>query len=169
VPGTAKEPGTWMALKGRRASLIFERGPFCCGKDLPALTRVGLTSLRFFKGQTYYAGDTTPGDFQAGARVSLRTGEPFTCPFAASASAVEFLMTYGGDVLITNARGQRTGYDPATGQMVNEIPDAHVVGFEGIHLQPSQTLRMSMSADGRQLVFDEGQATPSPQVFQAID
>jgi hypothetical protein len=124
-------------------------------------------------------------------------------------------LTNGGDVLITNAQGQRIGYDPATGQMVNEIPDAHVVylrgvhakywiplreasevyevtvsganisepvdtdlvmvgpgyvvGFEGIPLQPSQTLRMSMSADGRQLVFDEGQAAPSPQVFQAID
>jgi len=124
-------------------------------------------------------------------------------------------LTNGGDVLITNAQGQRIGYDPATGQMVNEIPDAHVVylrgvhgkywiplreasevyhvtvsganisaqvetdlvmvgpgyvvGFEGIQLQPSQTLRMSMSADGRQLVFDEGQTTPSPQVFQAID
>jgi hypothetical protein len=149
------------------------------------------------------------------SRISLRTGEPFTCPFAASASAVEFFMTNGGNLLITNARGQRIGYDPATRQMVNEIPDAHVVylrgvhvkywiplgeagevysvtvsganisaqvetdlvmvgpgyvvGFEGIQLQPSQTLRMSMSADGRQLVFDEGQATPSPQVFQAID
>jgi hypothetical protein len=118
--------------------------------------------------------------------------------------------------LITNARGQRIGYDPATGQVVNEIPDAHVVylrgvhgpkywiplgeadevyratvsganisaqvetdlvmvgpgyvvGFEDIPLQPSQTLMMSMSADGRQLVFEEGQTAPSPQVFQAID
>jgi hypothetical protein len=61
-------PGTRTALKERRASLKDERGPFCCGKELPAPTRVGLTSLRFFKGQTYYAGDTTPGDFQAGAQ-----------------------------------------------------------------------------------------------------
>ena len=142
-------------------------------------------------------------------------GEPFTCPFAASASAVEFFVTNGGDVLIINARGQRIGYDPATEQMVNEIPDAHVVylrgarnkywiplgeagevyrvtvsganisaqvetdlvmvgpgyvvGFEGIPLQPSQTLRMSMSADGRQLTFDEGQLEQSPKLFQAID
>jgi hypothetical protein len=150
------------------------------------------------------------------SRISLRTGEPFTCPFAVGGSAVEFFLTNGGDVLITNARGQRIGYDPATGQMVNEIPDAHVVylrgvhgpkywiplgeagevysvavsganisaqvetdlvmvgpgyvvGFEDIQLQPSQTLRVSMSADGRQLVFEEGQTAPSPQVFQAID
>ena len=29
---------------------------------------MAVTSLRFFKGQTYYTGDTTPGDFQAGAQ-----------------------------------------------------------------------------------------------------
>jgi hypothetical protein len=150
------------------------------------------------------------------SRLSLRTGEPFTCPFAGGASAVEFFLTNGGDLLVTNTQGQRIGYDPLTGQMVNEIPAAHVVylrgvrgpkywiplgeagevygvtvsggniseqhdtdlvmvgpgyvvGFEDMQLQPGQTLRMSMSADGRQLVFEEGQAVPAPNVFQAID
>jgi hypothetical protein len=166
-----------MALKERRASLKDERGPFCCGKELLTLTRVGLTR----------AWDEIYGQ----------------------------RLDNGGDVLIANARGQRIGNDPATGQMVNEIPDAHIVylrgvhakywiplgeasevyevtvsganisaqvdtdlvmvgpgyivGFEDIQLQPSHSLRMSMSADGRQLVFDEGQAAPSPQMFQAID
>jgi hypothetical protein len=32
-----------MTSKERRVSLIPERDPFCCGKELPALTRVGLT------------------------------------------------------------------------------------------------------------------------------
>jgi hypothetical protein len=150
------------------------------------------------------------------SRLSLRTGEPFTAPFAASGSAVEFLTTNGGDLLITNSRGQRIGYDPATGQMVNEIPDAHVVylrgvsgpkywiplgevdgpyrvtvsgenisaqvdtdlvmvgpgyvvGFEDIPLRPSQALRMSLSADGRELAFEEGQLEQAPKMFQAID
>jgi hypothetical protein len=150
------------------------------------------------------------------SRISLRTGEPFTAPFAANASAVEFFMTNGGDLLITNSRGQRIGYDPATGQMVNEIPDAHVVylrgvsgpkywiplgeagetygvtvsgenisaqvntdlvmvgpgyvvGFEDIPLQPSQALRMSLSADGRELAFEEGQLERAPKPFQAIN
>jgi hypothetical protein len=29
---------------------------------------MAVTSLRFFKGQTYYTGNTTPGDFQGGAQ-----------------------------------------------------------------------------------------------------
>jgi len=169
---------------------------------------------------TWYYNATFQGD--AGtqslslSRLSLRTGEPFTCPFAAGASAVQFFSTNGGDLLITNARGQRIGYDPATGQVINDIPDAHiiylrgvrgpkywiplgetgevyditvsgariseqvdtdivmvgpgyVVGFEDIQLQPSQSLRMSLSADGRHLLFEEGQTAREPRVFQAID
>ena len=150
------------------------------------------------------------------SRLSLRTGEPFTAPFTANASAVEFFTTNGGDLLITNSRGQRIGYDPATGQMVNEIPGAHVVylrgvsgpkywiplgeagetygvtvsgenisaqvntdlvmvgpgyvvGFEDIPLRQSQSLRMSLSADGRELAFEEGQLEKAPRMFQAID
>ena len=119
-------------------------------------------------------------------------------------------------MLITNATGQRIGYDPASGQMVNEIPDAqiiplkgtarsmyrlplqegaklydvtvsgqtiarevstnlvmigpgYVVGFEDIRLQPAQVLEMSLSADGRQLIFEEGQTHHAPQVFMGID
>lgn len=49
------------------------------------------------------------------------------------------------------------------------VEPGYVVGFEDIQLQPSHSLRMSLSADGKQLVFEEGQAAPSPQVFQAID
>ena len=29
---------------------------------------MAVTSLRFFKGQTYHTGDTIPGDFQGGAQ-----------------------------------------------------------------------------------------------------
>ncbi len=149
-------------------------------------------------------------------RISYRNQEPFTCPFAATATAVEFFLTGGGDLLITNAAGQRIGYDPITARMVNEVTDAqvinlrgaagpiyrlplqeagewydvtvsgqtiarevstnlvmvgpgYVVGFEDIRLQPKQTLEMSLSADGRQLIFEEGQATRAPKIFSGID
>ncbi len=149
-------------------------------------------------------------------RTSYRNQEPFTPPFAVTSTAVEFFLTNGGDMLITDAAGQSLGYDPVAGQMVDEIPGAqiiplrgaqghiyrlplqeagkmynvtvsgqaltgevstnlvmvgpgYVVGFEDIQLHPDQVLRMSLSADGRQLLFEEGQAAPAPQVFMAID
>jgi len=149
-------------------------------------------------------------------RISYRNLEPFTPPFVVTSTAVEFFLTGGGEMLITNAEGQRIGYDPATSQRVNEIPDGqviplrgvpgpmyrlplqeadqlynvtvsgqtidrevstklvmvgpgYVVGFEDILLQPGQNLFMSLSGDGRQLIFEEGQAAPAPQVFMAID
>jgi hypothetical protein len=130
--------------------------------------------------------------------------------------AIEFFLTRGGDMLITDAGGQRVGYDSVTDQVVNEIPDAqivylkgvrlpiyrlpiqeadrlyhvavsgraiarevstdlvmvgpgYVVGFEGIRLQPDQCLHMSLSADGRQLTFDEGQTARAPHVFMEVD
>ena len=119
-------------------------------------------------------------------------------------------------MLISNAAGQCIGYDPATGQGINEIPEAqivylkgvqspmyqlplqeaeklynvtvsgqtiarevstnlvmvrpgYVVGFEDIRLQPDQTLEMSLSGDGKQLVFEEGQTAHTPNVFMGID
>lgn len=64
-------------------------------------------------------------------RISYRNQEPFTPPFATSAAAVEFFLANGGDMMITNAAGQRFGYDPVSGRMVNEIPDAHVIPLRG--------------------------------------
>ncbi len=149
-------------------------------------------------------------------RISWRNQEPFTCPFGVTASAVEFWLTGGGDMLISDVQGRHVGYDPATGQMVNEIPDAHivylkgvqspvvrlplqepdelydvtvsgqtiakavstdlvmvgpgyVVGFDGIQLHPDQALEMSLSADGRQLLFAEGQTAQPPRTFTSMD
>ncbi|MBU0703526.1 MAG: hypothetical protein KKC18_06625, partial [Chloroflexi bacterium] len=149
-------------------------------------------------------------------RISYRNQEPFTPPFAVTSTSVEFFLTGGGDMLITNAAGQRIGYDPVTRQVVDEIPDAqivylrgvqspmyrlplqeadelydvtvsgraiagevstnlvmigpgYVVGFEDIRLQPDQTLIMSLSADGRQLIFEEGQTAQAPKAFMGID
>jgi hypothetical protein len=65
-------------------------------------------------------------------KTSYRNQVPFTCPFCTSATQIEFFLTNGGDMLITNTRGQRIGYDAATGQMLNEIPDAHVVYLKGV-------------------------------------
>jgi hypothetical protein len=149
-------------------------------------------------------------------RLSYRNQEPFTPPFTVTSTSVEFFLIGGGDMLITNAAGQRIGYDPATGQRVNEIPGAHVVylkgvsspmyrlpiqqadqlyqvtvsgqniatdvstnlvmvgpgyvvGFENIRLQPGQNLSMSLSADGRHLLFEEGQTAPAPEMFMGVD
>ncbi len=149
-------------------------------------------------------------------RTSYRNQEPFTCPFSTAATKIEFFLTNGGDMLITNTRGQRIGYDVAAGQMLNEIPDAqvvylkgvsspmyvlplqeadklydvtvsgqtlaeavdtnlvmvgpgYVVGFEHIQLEPDQDLLMSISSDGTQLTFKEGQTAPAPQAFIAND
>jgi len=36
-------------------------------------------------------------------------------------------------------------------------------------LQPDQILEMSLSGDGKQLVFEEGQTAHTPNVFMGID
>ena len=169
----------------------------------------------YVTGYGTYQGDASTHSLDL-TRISYRNQEPFTPPFAVTSTAVEFFLTNGGDMLITDAEGQRFGYDPVSGQMVDEIPGAqiiylrgaqghiyrlplqeadelydvtvsglalarevstnlvmigpgYVVGFEGIRLQPEQILRMSLSADGRQLIFEEGQSARAPQVFVGID
>lgn len=65
------------------------------------------------------------------SRLSWRNREPFTCPFGTAATHVEFFLTHGGDLLITNAAGQRLGYDGESDRMVNEVPGAQVVYVKG--------------------------------------
>ena len=77
-----------------------------------------------------YEGDANSHSLDL-SKNSWRDQTPFACPFCADATQVEFSLTAGGELLVTDAEGRRVGYDPATGQMVNEIPGARIVRLRG--------------------------------------
>jgi hypothetical protein len=66
--------------------------------------------------------------------LSHATRLPRQCDFCLPADAnagVSFTLTGGGRLLITDAAGRRSGYDPATGELLNEIPGTGIDAFSG--------------------------------------
>ncbi len=72
-----------------------------------------------------------------------------------------------GELYDVTVSGQALAREVSTNLVM--VGPGYVVGFEGIQLHPGQSLKMSLSGDGRQLIFEEEQTAYAPQVFMGID
>ncbi|MCL4303694.1 MAG: VCBS repeat-containing protein [Anaerolineae bacterium] len=89
--------------------------------------------------------------------VDYATNYPKKCGFCETVSTsglsalntgdvTEFALAGEGRLLVTNSAGQRVGYDPATGQFVNQIPGAEMsTPFNGLELNIPPVIRVPVS------------------------